>query len=68
MNKHHERCPSDITLLQVQHPGSKEEEREGRRIERKSNYMVPLNVALTFRSGQRSKWHADRFTEGLQRG
>ena len=30
--------------------------------------MVLSNVALTFRSGQRSKWQADRFTEGVQRG
>lgn len=32
------------------------------------SYLVPSDVAVTFRSGQHSKWHADRFTEGFWRG
>lgn len=29
--------------------------------------LVLSDFALTFRSGQRSKWHPDTFTEGFQR-
>lgn len=52
---------SDLTLLCNQNHG--ENEKEGMR-----ERVIWLNVALTFRSGQHSKWHADRFTGGFQRG
>lgn len=69
MNRHRELCLSDLTLLQDQHHrGNEKGSREGERGRVKESYMVLSNVALTFRSGQRSKWHADRFTEGFQRG
>lgn len=71
MSRHRELCLSDLTpLLEQHHRGNekKDSEREGERVRVKESYMVLSNVALTFRSGQRSKWHADRFTEGFQRG